>query len=89
MDSFMWGSVNRSRIFGIDIVESKERPKYVLPEEVIPGVPWPTGFREEINRWSEEFLGTTGIVPRGMVYMLGNNVAIMNRACIVEISNLT
>lgn len=38
-------------------MQAIERP-YVLPAEVIPGVPWPLGFRDEINKWSVEFFGS-------------------------------
>lgn len=65
-------------IGGIRIVESPDVPRYTLPAEVIPGVPWPPGFREEINRWSASYLGTTNVVPRGTVYMLAGNMAVMH-----------
>lgn len=74
--------------FGIDIIESKDVPKYTLPEEVIPGVPWPPGFREEINRWSVSFLGTTNVVPHGFAYVLANRIAVMRPSDVVKISNM-
>lgn len=57
-------------LFGIRIIEAAEYPRYVLPLEIIPGVPWPEGFREEINKWSREFLGTTSLVPKGTIFMM-------------------
>lgn len=73
---------------GIHIVESPDRPRYTLPEEVIPGVPWPPGFRDKINRWSVDFLGTTNLLPRGTAYMLGNGVAVMHPSDVVKINNI-
>lgn len=54
---------------GMKIVESSYRPKYSLPAEVMPGVPWPVGFREDFNRWSQSYLGEWNPVPKGTVYM--------------------
>lgn len=65
-------------LFGMKVVESPDVPRYTLPEEIMPGVPWPPGFRDEINRWSRSFLGTTNVVPRGTVFMLGNSMAVMH-----------
>lgn len=75
-------------LFGFDVVAAPLHAKYVLPAEVIPGVPWPPGFREEINRWSVDFLGTTCLVPRGMAYVMGHTV-VMRPEDVVRISNLT
>mgnify|MGYP003659087025 CR=1 FL=1 len=73
---------------GIKIIESPDRPRYTLPEEVIPGVPWPPGFRDEINRWSREFLGTVNYLPIGTAYVLGNGFAVMRPSEIVKLTNL-
>ena len=73
---------------GIRIIESPDRPRYTLPEEVIPGVPWPPGFRDEINQWSYSFLGTANIIPRGTAYMIGAGFAIMRPSDVVKITNL-
>lgn len=59
------------------VVESRDRPRYTLPEEVIPGVPWPPGFRDEFNDWSWDFLGTTNIVERGHILVMGDDTLIM------------
>lgn len=61
-------------LFGMKVVESPDRPRYTLPEEIVPGVPWPPGFRDEINRWSVSFLGTTNVMPRGITYVLGDTI---------------
>lgn len=52
----------------LKIVVSPDRAKYVLPEWLVPGVvPWPPGFRDEINAWSFGFLGTWNVIPDGQV----------------------
>jgi hypothetical protein len=57
-----------SQLHGLPIIVSPDRPKYVLPEWLVPGlVPWPPGFRAEINAWSTDFLGTWNMVPDGKV----------------------
>jgi len=63
---------------GMKIVIAAQHPRYTLPEELIPGVPWPAGFREEINEWSKSFLGTTCIVPKGTSYVLHGNTVIVH-----------
>ena len=74
---------------GMKIIEAPTCPKYELPPEVIPGVPWPKGFREEINKWSLEFFGVTSIIPEGTAYIMsGNNIAIMNPKDFVKIINI-
>lgn len=40
-------------------VELGKTPRYTLPPEVMPGVPWPPYFRNEFNHWSMSFLGHT------------------------------
>ncbi len=39
-----------SRLFGMDVIESPDVPRYTLPEELMPGVPWPPGFRDSNPR---------------------------------------
>jgi hypothetical protein len=75
----------RPRIGSIEIITHPDVPRYVLPEEVIPGVPWPPGFREEINTWSREFLGTTNFVPSGTAYVIGNRYAVMRPSDVVKL----
>jgi hypothetical protein len=83
LDSFM-----RPRLGGLDIIKSPDVPRYVLPEEVIPGVPWPPGFRDEINRWSRDFLGTTNVVPLGIAYVIANRYAVMRPADVLKLTNI-
>jgi hypothetical protein len=62
---------------GLRVIVSPDRPRYVLPDEVIPGVPWPPGFRDEINAWSASFLGTWNVVPEGQALVMGNNTVLL------------
>ena len=75
-------------LFGMNVIESPDVPRYTLPEELIPGVPWPPGFRDEINRWSREFLGTTNFIPRGTAYVLGGRSIVMRPSDVVKISGI-
>lgn len=75
-------------LFGLNVIESKDTPRYTLPKEVIPGVPWPLGFRDEINTWSVKFLGTTNIMPKNVMYIVGRDIAVMRPEDIVKISNI-
>jgi len=74
-------------LLGMRVFESPDVPRYTLPAEVIPGVPWPPGFREEINRWSREFLGTVNALPPGMAYVIGGNRLVMRPADVVKLTN--
>lgn len=58
-------------LFGFDVHVSPDYNKYTLPEEVIPGVPWPAGFREEINAWSRNFIGTYNLVKDNEFLQVG------------------
>lgn len=69
----------RLSLGGLRIVESPDHPRYTLPAEVLPGVPWPPGFREDFNRWSVGFLGMTNLLPRGTAYVLANGAAVVMR----------
>ena len=83
-----FGLLMPGRLFGMDVIESPDVPRYTLPEELMPGVPWPAGFRDDINSWSRSFLGTTNVVPRGTVYMIGSRSIVMRPSDVVKISNL-
>jgi hypothetical protein len=75
-------------LFGLNVIESPDIPRYTLPPEVCPGVPWPAGFRDDINRWSLSFLGTTNAVPPGVCYVTAGNCVVMRREDVVKISNI-
>ena len=66
-------------IFGMQVVLSPDVPRYTLPAEVIPGVPWPPGFREEVNAWAFWYLGTTNTLPLGTVLKIGDDLLLMRR----------
>lgn len=61
-------------LFGFQIVVAPERPRYMLPHEVLPGVPWPPGFRAEINDWAAKHCGTECAVPEGQMLVMGGTV---------------
>jgi len=73
---------------GIQVIEAPEYPKYELPKEVMPGVPWPPGFREEINRWSRSFLGTTSLIPSGTAYVIAGSSIMMRPSDVVKLINV-
>lgn len=62
-----------SALFGLRVQVSADHPRYVLPPEVIPGVPWPPGFRDEINSWSKSYLGTWNLLSKGQVIVIGGH----------------
>ena len=68
---------------GIPVVVSTSQPKYILPDEVIPGVPWPEGFKRSIDAWSRNYLGTYEIVADNVILMgrpeRGSEVIYMNQ----------
>ena len=69
---------NLHQFLGMRFVQAAMYPKYELPKEIIPGVPWPPGFREEINAWSKEFLGQTCLVPTGIAYVINGDTVIVH-----------
>jgi hypothetical protein len=73
---------------GMQIIESPDLNRYTLPEEILPGVPWPPGFRDDLNRWSRSFLGTTNALPRGTTYVLNNRAIVMRPEDILKISTI-
>ena len=52
-------------LLGMPVVISPDLPRYTLPAELLPGVPWPPGFRDEINAWSLDYLGTVCLLQDG------------------------
>lgn len=58
-------------INGLHIVISPDRPRYQLPEQVMPGIDWPPGFRDEINAWASRELGIQEpLIPDGQMLRL-------------------
>lgn len=85
-DPFRLGTPGR--LMGLDIVTSPDVPRYTLPAELMPGVPWPPGFRDDLNRWSRSFLGTTNVLPRGMSYVLAGHTVVMHPKDLVHLSSI-
>ena len=87
-DDFDPFGLRMQRTFGgIRVMESPDVPRYTLPAEVMPGVPWPPGFRDECNQWSRSFLGTTNMLPRGTALMLARGYAVMRPRDVVKLVN--
>lgn len=74
-------------LLGFKVVEAPMCPRYILPEEVTPGVPWPVGFRESINQWAEGYLGYKGTLPEGTAMFIQGNTMMANRAEIQTLLN--
>jgi hypothetical protein len=83
--NYLWPPIGRRSLLGIDIIEAPTYPNYELPKEVIPGVPWPKGFREDFMKWSKEFLGYNCAVPLNVVYFLGTNKAIADPRTVAKL----
>ena len=74
---------------GIRISVVPDTPRYSLPAEVLPGVPWPAGFRDHINTWARGYFRSTNIIPDGQCIVLpGDEVVCSPRtyAALREIS---
>lgn len=80
--------MNVSSFCGFNLQVSPDKPRYTLPAELLPGVPWPPGFREEFNQWSVQFLGTTNVLPRGVAYVLNGRTVLLRPEDFAKISNL-
>lgn len=64
---------------GLKVVVVEDRPRYQLPEELIPGVPWNKEFRDEFNQWARSFLGSTNQIPDGQMGGVGGMVFVNPR----------
>jgi hypothetical protein len=84
----IWPSRSAGMFAGLKVIESPDVPRYTLPAEVMPGVPWPPGFRDEINAWSRSFLGMTNVVPKGTAYVLAGGHTVMRREDVLKISSI-
>lgn len=65
-------------LLGYNVNVVPDRPKYKLPAEICPGVPWPPGFRDEINAWSASFLGMANLMRDGEVFFSQQDGYYMN-----------
>lgn len=58
-----------NRFLGVEIFVAPDQPRYVLPDEVVPGeVPWPPGFKEQLDAWALASFGTHNQLEDGEVY---------------------
>ena len=64
----------RDSICGLEVVVATEHPKYVLPDEVMPGVSWPAGFKVDIDAWARARCGTTCFVEQGQMLVMGQRI---------------
>lgn len=54
--------------YGLKVHVSHDHAKRKLPDEVIPGViPWPPGFKDEMDAWLLSFFGTVNLIKDGDV----------------------
>lgn len=53
-------------IYGMPIVVVPDAVR-ALPDEVMPGVPWPPGFKQEIDAWMRSFFKPRNLVPDGQM----------------------
>lgn len=53
MDQFDPFGLRPMRLFDLDIIEAKQRPRYEMPEWLVPGVVrWDPKMRDETNEWA-------------------------------------
>lgn len=63
---------------GLNLMVSPDHPKMRLPDEVIPGVPWPDGFKQDFDAWLLRFFGTTNLVADGETWSIGKHSIYVN-----------
>lgn len=89
MDQFDPFGLRPMRLFDLDIIEAKQRPRYEMPEWLVPGVVrWDPKMRDETNEWARSVCGMVDVIPRGMAYVIGGRMAVMHPADVVKISNI-
>lgn len=70
-------SYRTALLYGKKIIVAQSYPAMQLSDSC----PVSDGFREEFNRWLLDFFGTKCAVPRGIVYFIaGENAVVMNPA---------
>ncbi len=47
---------------GLAVFISPDLPRRTLPDEVMPGIPWPDGFKAKMDAWMLDFFGTTNLI---------------------------
>lgn len=70
----MIGDARPETFGGLRVVVVKDRPRYTLPAELLPGVPWPAAFKAEIDAWAAGFFAPLSDVADGMAYRQGSTV---------------
>lgn len=65
-------------LLGINIIVAPDKPRYTLPAEVLPGIPWPAGFKENIDSWASKFFKPVPTIPDNEVYFIGSKNMTMN-----------
>lgn len=65
-------------ILGFRVHVIPDAPRYTLPPELLPGVPWPVGFRDEFNAWARPFLGHTNLMHDGEIVCTNGSDVFMN-----------
>ena len=64
---------------GLAIVVAPDKPRMVLPAELVPGVvPWPPGFKADMDAWMLAFFGTWNLLVDGEVMVLEGKTVTMN-----------
>ena len=82
-------SLGFGRFSGLGVVASPPRPRYEMPEWLVPGVVrWDAKFRAETNEWARAFCGLVDTIPRGTAYVIGGGMVVMHQADVVRISNI-
>lgn len=77
------------RFAGLDVVVAQPRPRYEMPEWLVPGVVrWDAQFRAETNEWARSVCGMVDFIPRGTAYVIGGSMAVMHPADVLKISNI-
>ncbi len=64
-----WGR-SPETLFGFRLIVTPDRPRYELPAEILPGLPWPEGFREEINAWARGFFRPVNMLQDGAAVVM-------------------
>lgn len=58
-----------SDLFGMKVRLQPQLRGYYLPEEIMPGLPWPPGFKEDFDKWSEAFYTPRDMFPGQMIIL--------------------
>lgn len=59
---------------GVPLHVVQDRPKMALYAEPLPGVPWPPGFKAEMDAWMLQFFGLDNPIKDGEMLNLSGHV---------------